>query len=191
MSKSLLGISAINLYGERIAEITLKAPTDGKGNRAGPVGVLEQQLTENNPGFARIYGFSFEGAYYHLPHAVLFLVHGDGEPVTNKDTGQPNDAHAPRKPEIGGVGAADFEYADDIYYWTYDTEDISIRLDAESGRFEEILLSTFLDGGFDPSGINARGINARGINARGINARGINARGINARGINARGGSKD
>ncbi len=177
MSKSLLGISAINLYGERIAEITLKAPEEGKGNRAGPVGVLEQQLTENNPGFARIYGFSFEGAYHHLPHAVLFLVHGGGELVTNRDQGTPNDADAPRKPEIGGVGAADFDHADDIYYWTYDTQDISIRLDAQSGRFEEILISAFLDSGLDTRGINARGINARGINARGINARGINARG--------------
>jgi hypothetical protein len=32
------------------------------------------------PNLARIYGFSFEGAYYGLPRPSLFLVHGPGTP---------------------------------------------------------------------------------------------------------------
>jgi len=77
--------------------------------------------------------------------------------------------------------------------WSYDKADYTIRMDVETGMFEDVLLGAMFDGGgpggFDASGMNARGMNARGMNARGMNARGMNARGMNARGMNARGNS--
>ncbi|GLS33411.1 hypothetical protein GCM10007937_51220 [Mesorhizobium albiziae] len=69
--------------------------------------------------------------------------------------------------------------------WSYEKADYTIRMDVETGMFEQVLLDAMLDG---PGGFDARGANARGANARGANARGANARGANARGANARGG---
>ncbi|MEP3280538.1 MAG: hypothetical protein ABJN26_02745 [Stappiaceae bacterium] len=166
-----------------MAEIKIETPVKAGGNRSGRTSLLEEQfLSEKDPGFARIYGFSFEGSYYHLPHAVLFLVHGPGEQVTGDDKGVPVDSRAPRKPEISGVGAADFDYSDDIRYWTYDREDISMRLDVETGRLEDILLEAFLGGDGDQGSASPRGAYARGAYARGAYARGAYARGAYARG---------
>ena len=39
---------------------------------------LRAQLNAPNAGFARIYGFSFEGHYYDLAKPVIMLVHGPG-----------------------------------------------------------------------------------------------------------------
>jgi len=69
--------------------------------------------------------------------------------------------------------------------WSYDKADYTIRMDVETGMFEDVLLAAMLGGG--PGGMDSAGMNARGMNARGMNARGMNARGMNARGMNARG----
>ena len=61
-----------------------------------------------------------------------------------------------------------------IRAWTYDKADYTIRLDVETGMFDQVLLDAALDG---PGGFDARGANVRGANARGANARGANVRG--------------
>jgi len=83
---------------------------------------------------------------------------------------------------------ADFQFADEVRVWSYDKADYTIRMDVDTGMFEDILLNAVLGGA---GGLEASGMNARGMNARGMNARGMNARGMNARGMNARGGSGD
>ena len=157
------------------------------GKRDGLKSQLQSQL-EENPIFARVYGFSFEGFYYSLPRPVIFLVHGEGEPVSEV-RGKVNRARAPGEPSLTGVGEADFQFSDEIMVWSYDKADYTIRMDVETGMFEDVLLAAMLggSGGFDSAGMNARGMNARGMNARGMNARGMNARGMNARG----GGNSD
>ena len=53
---------------------------------------LQEQLNKDAK-FARIYGFTYEGAYYDLSRAVVFLVHGPGDLVTTdklRDTNNPN-----------------------------------------------------------------------------------------------------
>lgn len=145
-------------------------------------------MSDNNPIIARIYGFSYEGYYYELPRPVMFLVHGDGLPASEA-RGRTNRARAPGEPSRTGLGEADFQFSDDILVWSYDKADYTIRMDVETGMFEDVLLAAMLggSGGFDSAGMNARGMNARGMNARGMNARGMNARGMNARG----GGNSD
>ena len=69
-----------------------------------------------------------------------------------------------------------------IRVWSYDKADYTIRMEVETGMFEQVLLDAMLGDGVNASGFNARGFNARGFNARGFNARGFNARGFNARG---------
>ncbi|WP_274628242.1 hypothetical protein [Arvimicrobium flavum] len=176
-----------------------KIPDDRHGPfarpRTGLASELEQQLLlDEDPTFARIYGFSFEGFYYDLPWPVVFLVHGEGYPVSEARTGMfgtVRAARAPGDPSQTGLGQADFQFADDIMVWSYDKADYTIRMDVETGMFEDVLLAAMLGGPGDSSGMNARGMNARGMNARGMNARGMNARGMNARGMNARGGNGD
>jgi hypothetical protein len=153
--------------------------------RSGNNRELEQQLDDAS--FARIYGFTFEGIYYDLPRPVVFLVHGEGELAADaKRANNPNPARAPRETDRTGLAAADFDFADEVRVWSYDKADYTIRMDVETGMFEDVLLSAVLGGG--PGGMESAGMNARGMNARGMNARGMNARGMNARGMNARGG---
>ena len=150
--------------------------------RAGANRLLERQLADD-AGFARIYGFSFEGTYYDLPRPVLFLVHGDGELVSLEESGEPGTANArPRSgsPSFTGLSAADFDFADELRVWSYDKADYTIRMDVETGMFEDVLLAAMLGGG--PGGVDARGMQARGMQARGMQARGMQARGMQARG---------
>jgi hypothetical protein len=99
---------------------------------------------------ARIYGFSYEGAYYDLPKPILFGVHGEGEPavlasnVVGSSQTNAQLTRAPREPSISGVGAADFGIADDIRVWSYDKADYTIRMDVETGMFEQVLLDACL-----------------------------------------------
>ena len=163
----------------------------GSGNRRrGKNRQLEDQLTPDAR-FARIYGFSYEGSYYDLPKPVVFLVHGDGDLVTQEPPVPPivHAARAPGDSSRTGLAAAIFDFADGLRVWSYDQADYTIRMDVATGMFEQVLLDAMLDGG--PGGFDAAGMNARGMNARGMNARGMNARGMNARGMNARGGSSD
>ena len=99
--------------------------------------------------------------------------------------GDPRQSRAPDEPSRTGLGAADFSFADDIQVWSYDKADYTIRMDVETGMFEQVLLDLIFDGG-GPGGI--AGANVRGANVRGANVRGANVRGANVRGANVRGG---
>jgi len=137
-----------------------------------------------------MYAFTFEGFFYELPRPVLFLVHGPGLPASDAKAGLlggPRRARAPGEPSLTGLGSADFQFSEDIMVWSYDKADYTIRMDVETGMFEDVLLAAMSGGG--PGGFESAGMNARGMNARGMNARGMNARGMNARGMNARGGN--
>ncbi|MEW9805360.1 hypothetical protein ABUE31_05095 [Mesorhizobium sp. ZMM04-5] len=155
----------------------------GAGRRMGANKLLEDQFEKGR--FARIYGFSFEGTYYDLPRPIVFLVHGDGD-LVSEDLGSFGPARSPSPTSLTGLAAADFDFADGLRVWSYDKADYTIRMDVETGMFEDVLLAAMFGGG--PGGMDSAGMNARGMNARGMNARGMNARGMNARGMNARGG---
>jgi hypothetical protein len=114
-------------------------------------------------------------------------VHGDGELVA-EDLGTFSAARSPSPTGLTGLAAADFDFADGLRVWSYDKADYTVRMDVETGMFEDVLLGMF---GGGPGGMESAGMNARGMNARGMNARGMNARGMNARGMNARGGNSD
>jgi hypothetical protein len=109
---------------------------------------------------ARIYGFSFEGAYYGLPKPSIFLVHGAGTPTGN--WGYPSTM------EGSGVAAREWDFSGptgfnpggptppplprnmmDLSYWEYEKGDFSIRFDTEAGPFEQILLQMALRTGAD------------------------------------------
>jgi hypothetical protein len=109
---------------------------------------LGEQISAVDAGIAKIYGFSYEGKYYDLARPTLFLVHGDGEVVTRVAPiagAPPHGSHAPREPSLTGLSASDFDFADDLRVWSYDKADYSIRMDVETGMFEQLLLEAELD----------------------------------------------
>ncbi|MBV9522633.1 MAG: hypothetical protein JO010_07560, partial [Alphaproteobacteria bacterium] len=128
---------------------------------------LKHQLQADGARFARIYGFSYEGAYYALPRPALFLVHREGEAVSIS----PNDYRT--NMNTSGVAAREWEFSSgdksDLRRWDYDKGDFSIRMDIETGPFDQILLEAMLRGGPSfASGANLRsGANvASGANLR-------------------------
>src|SRR5450631_1813678 len=136
MPETLLSVSVIKLFGRLMNEITL---TVASVAGAGDNNFVQRQLAAADPKFARIYAFSFEGHFYELPKPMVFLVHGTGTPIDGTAT----------KLDDSGVIARDWEFsfsggaaADrDLFYWEYEKGDFSIRLDLETGPFEQILLA--------------------------------------------------
>ena len=151
---------------QRFQELTVHKP----GRRGGKNKQLEEQLLDDDARFARIYGFAYEGTYYELPNPTLFLVHGEGESATagNAPIGSAHASRAPTDPSVSGVASADFQFADDILCWAYDKADYTIRMDAETGMFEQVLLDLYF--GFDSpaiSGAKVSGAKVSGAKARG------------------------
>lgn len=157
MAETLLSPSNILLFGRELKDLQIKQEKDGSPERHTPFTVprkganreLEQQLAAPEAKIARIYGFSYEGTYCDLPKPALFLVHGDGEPVTQAAAAREatNQARAPGEPSLTGVAAADFQFVDELRVWSYDKADHTIRMDVEAGEFEDVLLNMFFGGG--------------------------------------------
>jgi hypothetical protein len=86
-----------------------------------------------------------------------------------------NPARAPSRASLTGVAAADFALADDLMVWSYDKADYTIRMDVETGMFEDLLLGAILGGG-GPGVSGARVSGARVSGARVSGARVSGAR---------------
>ena len=190
MPETLLSPSNVLLFGREVVDLTINnpppnfpAPPPNVPNpqhspfnvpRVGGNRSVETQLMLAGARFARIYGFSYEGTYYDLPRPVLFLVHGQGEPATQARAGaagivQP--ARAPSEPSLTGLAAADFEFADDLRVWSYDKADYTIRMDVETGMFEQVLLDSG-GGGAGVSGARVSGARVSGARVSGARVSG-------------------
>lgn len=134
MSEGLLAPSGVKLYGREFAELKL-SPKKSEDAAAGDNNFLSKQIHAKGARLARIYGFSYEGHYYDLPKPAIFLVHGDGK-----------DAEAGNPVEVDrtGVAARDWYIEKKVRVWDYDKGDFSLRLDIETGPFEQILLQAAL-----------------------------------------------
>jgi hypothetical protein len=110
-------------------------------------------MTINSEVFARIYGYAYEGAYCDLPKPAIFLVHGEGiDADIPSERFDPNLVLLGRAPaNIGRLGVATTtgSFATGMKVWGYDRADFTIRLDAETGSFESLLLEPD-DDGSDP-----------------------------------------
>lgn len=195
MTETLLSPSNVLIFGRVVEDLSIVAPAATATHspfvvaRPGPIGELQESLVFAAAKIARIYGFSYENYYYDLPRPVLFLVHGAGTPASEAKPGGPaqNKARAAAQPSLTGLGEMDFQFADDLMVWSYDKADYTIRMDVETGMFEDVLLAAMLGDG--PGGMDAAGMSARGMSARGMSARGMSARGMSARGT--RGGNNN
>ena len=156
--ETLLSPSNILLYGRVLQDLTFQfapppttiPPETGEGSEAGPPRLgdnnfLQRQLNAADVNFARIYGYSYEGEYYDLAKPAIFLVHGEG---TAAGGPFPADAarvaRAPADADRTGTAGQTGSFAEDMMVWSYDKADFSIRLDAETGPLEQILLEAEL-----------------------------------------------
>jgi hypothetical protein len=145
------------------------------------------------PHLARIYGFSFEGTYYGLPRPSIFLVHGTGKPIGNWEINSTM--------EESGVLAREWDFSgrtrpSDLACWEYEKGDFSIRLDAEAGQFEQILLVAALRAGADMadratprSGASLAGASLSGASLSGASLSGASLSGASLSGASLSGAS--
>jgi hypothetical protein len=192
MPETLLSPSNILLFGKVVEDLRIVKPNgDDKHSpfvaaRTGGNRDLEALLSEDaQPFFARIYGFSYEGTYYDMPQPPLFLVHGEGEPVTLNSPArkegasrQTNPSRSPSDPELSGVSAAEFQFSDGLRAWSYDKCDHTIRMDVDAGEFQDVLLGVvFGDGGPAVSGARVSGARVSGARVSGARVSGARVSG--------------
>jgi hypothetical protein len=147
MPETLLTQSAVKMYGRLLKGVRLEALAPGDTSDLGFNKFLKEQLIadpdtkENPPKLARIYAFSFEGAFYNLPRPAIFLVHGDGKPI--QGSGTFDDGKGPVLND-SGIPAREFVFETDVKYWEYDKDDLSLRLDSFTGTLDDILIEDSL-----------------------------------------------
>jgi hypothetical protein len=204
MPESLMSPSSIKLFGRLVEGIRLDAPPVAPGLGANNF-LLHQLSTKPLPHLARIYAFSFEGAFYEIPKPPIFVVHGPGIAVGNWDipstldqTGvagrdwdfSGNHPQAGPAARVAGAGQppapAPAPYPTiDISYWEYEKGDFSLRLDVEAGPFEQILLQMALRGGGGASGagVSGAGVSGAGVSGAGVSGAGVSGAGVSGAGV--------
>lgn len=141
MSETLLSGTAVFLIGRVMDDI--KLVTEEYKANSGQVNSLQQQMkgsSSKSPGLARIYAYSFGGRMTELSEPAIFLVHGAGTSVNGSSLVASRGAIRSPSTDKTGVGAQDYVFTDEMRFWEYDKNDISVRLDLFSGTLEDILL---------------------------------------------------
>jgi hypothetical protein len=159
---TLISQSRIWLFGRTMADIRIdpavyKHLRDEKNPRKleqppvlGSNNFILNQVAEGiEPMFARIYGYSYESIYHDLRRPTIFLVHGEGIDADTPDSRfDPNLALLDRAPaKVGRTGVATHagSFAAGMKAWAYDRADFTMRLDAETGSFDLLLLAEEAD----------------------------------------------
>ena len=189
MSETLLSFSEVLIFGRVIEDLAyVPKKKRGQGNNKHLNEQFEKDKDNDEPKFAKIYGFAYEGTYYDLPEPAIFLVHGDGENATEGDKPGSLAARAPNEPSKSGVAAADYQLANDIRFWSYDKADQTMRMDVLTGRFEQVLLDLYF--GFDSpavGGAKVAGAKVSGAKVSGAKVSGAKVSGAKVSGAKARG----
>jgi hypothetical protein len=151
--ETLLSPSNVLLYGRVLRDLTITFLPPTPGNtpvpRLSANSFLQNQLARADATLARIYAFTYEGRYYDLPRPVIFLVHGPGADPEGPRPGAPGSANArvsraPADADRTGTASEDYAFSDDMKVWSYDKGDFSLRMDVETGTFDQILLEASL-----------------------------------------------
>lgn len=161
MTETLYTSASIVLFGREVDDLAVV-----KKARA------NEALSKTDGQFARIYGFTYDGAYFEIPTPVLMMVKGKGVKADTVPVPGPN----PR----------DKKFFAELRAWEVMRTDDTVRLDVEQGKFEEVLLNVTGDGASGMSGARVSG--ARVSGARVSGARVSGARVSGARISGARGG---
>jgi len=172
MAETLLTASRILLFGRVLGDLTLNYGDDAGSDvpddrdappvRFGNKSFIEEQIKaffgndKRKARFARIYAFAYEGHQYDMAKPAIFLVHGPGTDAEGlwRQPGVPDPAtgalpqrllRAPGGADRVGVATTSSSFAQDMRIWAYDKSDFTIRLDSETGPFEQVLLEAELN----------------------------------------------
>lgn len=163
-SETLLGFSSVYLFGRKLSDIKIITKHDRMGiPETGNNNFLREQLRQKDVGtkekpqyvdvwLAKIFAFSYEGAFQELYRPAIFLVHGEGlspdDPAPSNVDGETEYARLARSPgasSLSGLGHQTGALAKDMKVWVYDKGDFSMRLDVDTGTLDDILLYAELD----------------------------------------------
>jgi hypothetical protein len=92
-----------------------------------------------------------------------------------------------------GVMAREWEFASnplgnkELLYWEYEKGDFSLRLDPETGPFEQILLPLVLRSGADRSDRSGAGVSGAGVSGAGVSGAGVSGAGVSGAGVSGAG----
>ena len=85
-----------------------------------------------------------------------------------------------------------FQFADDLIVWSYDKADYTIRMDVDTGMFEQVLLDLFFGGdGGGPSGARVSGARVSGARVSGARVSGARVSGARVSGARLSGDAGD
>ncbi|WP_299402098.1 pentapeptide repeat-containing protein [uncultured Roseobacter sp.] len=134
---------------------------------------LETDSTVSKEGkqFARIYGFTYDGAYYEIPTPVLFTVKDDGVDADTVAVPGPNPKNA--------------KFFASLKAWTVKQTEETVRLDVDQGKFEDVLLGMVGgDGAAGVSGARVSGARVSGARVSGARVSGARVSGARISGAN-------
>lgn len=144
----LLSISSVYLFGRILDDLQLRTDVpDPEGlPRRGNNRFLAQQ--SDGASLARIYAYAFEGTLYELSRPTILMVHGSGDdpdfpPPQNADrtVEYKRLARSPGASARTGLALHSASFAADLRVWLYDKNDLTMRLDADTGTLEQLLLT--------------------------------------------------
>lgn len=159
--ETLLSQSRIWLFGRILGDIVLSQaayadipPDEAAGNLADTPPdrsqnkFLRNQLSAPGAGFARIFAFSYEAAFYELGRPAIFLVHGGGIDAEGTAFSLTKDqrlySRMPSDTGRTGLSSVIGSFTGGMKAWAYDRADFTVRMDMDGGSFDTLLLSAEL-----------------------------------------------
>lgn len=132
MVETLLGISEVLLYGEKVEDMKYRDPTKKKADGTDEIDPKTSKPVLLGPikYFVRVLGFGFEGGHYVLDAPIIMLLEDTGHELTETTPKDVRNA-----------------FPSNIRQWTIEKHDRSVRLDELTGTIEDILLEVELGGG--------------------------------------------
>jgi hypothetical protein len=140
----------------------------------------------------RVFGQHLRICRNSLPKPTIFLVHTSGIPIDLTATKTRSSL------DDSGVIAREWEFSaekNDLCYWEYEKNDYSLRVETETGPWEQILLAAALRAGADMadratgirSGASLAGASLSGASLSGASLSGASLSGASLSGASLRG----
>ena len=163
MPETLGNQSHVILFGKIVEDLTIESDEKSKSKK---------------PHFARIFGFSFGGEYVEMGGSTFFVVHGPGEDALDSDV------------QVPGMDD-DLQFYRTLKTWSYEKSEQTMRLDMDTGTFEQILLGDGPDGGPGVSGARVSGARVSGARVSGARVSGARVSGARVSGARISGARGD
>lgn len=142
--EGLLAPGTIRLFGSayrglQIGEFGVSPASNHPLARA----LREAKSGDPKPMLARIYGFSYLGNYFKLSEPLVFLVFGEGVPVSQQTRDQLSTT---------GIEFTSQHFSGGVLMWACDQLDMTVRIDVTVGWMKDLLLAPELTGDSNVTG---------------------------------------